>query len=406
MIPHRAHFVCVAFAWAVWATSSWGAFASEPTPEEHPKILKQWRLGAADIDPVVVAVLLPLSGKHKGLGAAALDGLRWASLWIEVPILFLVYDTQADAEVAVKLTTALREKPEISAVLGPLGHQTARAAAAVAAPLPMLTLSSADGVEGLGLTTFRARVSAEDQARGMATLMVEALHLQRAAVAFPDDDYGRSCALAFSEALEAAGGEVVAYEAYLPGQTKLQGVARRVFGGAARTATLPSGQAPGRAKPQAIFIPDDGAQVVRLLPFFEAEGGLSEVQLLGLSSWQGEALRLAGGRAVGALVPMAFDERASEEVEAAVASFEEAFQRAPAALEAQTHDALMLLAQAIKRCGGVTLAERRGCIAQRLQSGEAVDGLTGHLSLTPARGPTRDLYIFQVDAQGQLWPAY
>lgn len=389
-----------ALCWMVCA-GVWAGTAHAQAPE--PKPTKEWRIGRKDVGAVEVAVLVPLAGKHKALGRAVVDGLVWASMWLEVPLWVRVYDAGETPEGAAALTAWLRERSEVAAVIGPLGQQIAEAAALETGSLPMLSLSSSDGVEAKGARVFRVRVSAEDQARGMGGLAVGAIGHTRAAVMYPDDDYGRSCALAFAEAFVAGGGEVVAFEPYSPGQTKLQAVAERVAGKKARS-VLPSGQAaPAKTKPQAIFIPDGGAQVTKILPFLDAEGVLAGVQLLGTSAWVGEALRLSEGRATGALIPLAFDERATPEVEAGVTAFEDHFGRAPSALEAQTHDALMLLAQSIQKCGP---APERDCIAQRLQSGEAVEGITGPTSLTPQRTPAHSLYIFEIDSQGQPWPAY
>lgn len=375
-------------------------------------------LALAD-EAVRVGVVLPLSGEHAALGEAAASGIEWASDQLSTPIEWVYRDSAGDDGTAAAAVQELSDDPSIMAIIGPIGVSEARAAAerAESLALPILTLTSAEGIENLGDHVFRLRLSPESQARALAVFAVQTLERKQVAVFYPDDDYGRACTRAFVDAAEVAGANVTAIESYDPKDSKPDTEAELLAGKrmrklTSRTATkkAPESSVQKRRKPSIdfdlLFIPDQASHVVRALAFLQLAGvplGYGgSVQLVGTSAWASGDLAGSDGLAAGAFVSRLFDAEVSDAVMSRVDAFVGRFERRPTELEAQTHDGVLLLGNALEVCRPVS----RGCVTQRLRSGGRVTGLTGEVGLTSSGGLTRSIFIFDVDDQGALWPAY
>jgi ABC-type branched-subunit amino acid transport system substrate-binding protein len=372
---------------------------------------------SASIPAPRIAVLLPLSGDYQRLGDAAMDGLRWAADELPMALTLEPHDTQGDPALAAALVADLAADPDVLAIVGPIGAKESMAAAQAAAEakIPILTLTSVEGVEDVGRTVFRLRVSAETQARSLAQLAVGVLERKRAAVFYPADEYGAGCMRAFVEAYTAAGGRVTAIEGYEPDESKptkeaelLSGMRLRRVDRGNSTKQPPSTTLKKRARAHVdfdtLFIPDQGAQVARALSFLAVAGVTLDdghsVQLLGTSGWTSGGLAGAERLAVGALVAQAFDPHQSDRVEGLVAYFQEQMGRSPTALEAQSYDAALILSHAARRC---VASASRDCLVQGLLSQGPVEGVMGPVRLSQRGAPIRDLVLFDVDDQGQLW---
>src|SRR5690606_1580229 len=229
---------------------------------------------------VKLGVVLPLSGPHERLGRAALDGVEWAQTLYDTPLELVIVDSQGTPEGAAEALRQLAGQPDVAAVLGPIGAEESRAAAEVAAEedIPLITLTSAEGIEDLGREIFRGRVSPEAQSRALARLAFDSLGLRRAAVFHPDDAYGGACARAFVDAFVAAGGEVRALETYPPDESKPDTEAELLTGRRLRKAGRQRKKVETKKRRHAIddidvlFIPDHGGNVARSLAFLELAG--------------------------------------------------------------------------------------------------------------------------------------
>lgn len=372
---------------------------------------------AVAAEPARIGVVLPLEGEHGRLGKAALDGLRWGieTAGAEGAIELEVRDSGGTAAGAAAAVSELAARPDIVAVIGPVGGGESSSAAEIAQAeqVPLLTLTSVDDIERYGSWIFRLRLSPEDQARALARVAAKELGVERAAVFYPSHDYGESCAQAFVEAFAAAGGRVTALEAYAPDDSRpseeaelLSGRRMRRLDGKGGTKVEVRKRSAAHVDFEVLFIPDTARAVARDLAFLELAGvDLGAVQLLGTSAWASGSLAGAEGRASGALVARLFDPYLSEAVEVLVEVFVERHARQPTELEAQAHDGMRLAIAAVERCGGASA--ERGCVQQALRSGGArVEGVTGSMSLTAEGGLRRAVYLFEVDGAGELHPAY
>jgi ABC-type branched-subunit amino acid transport system substrate-binding protein len=399
------------------------AAAAADAAEVHAEIAALGgELRAPDVDPALVAVLLPLSGSYAALGAelrAAIDlaparGTRW-----------LYFDTQGTPAGAAAAAETAAGKGAI-AILGPVGQREAIAAARVAAwtGVPIALLAPADGADPAA-GVFRLVASPADEARAVARLAAED-SFPTVGVLAPRDDVGREATGAFVAEAIRLGLQVTAQGSYDPTGGDVEPDVRAFLGLvpahnpqlAAHLArhgktgwTTFSPEIPFSL----LYIPDryDRAAIVAaFLPYYNVELRTTDapdpdrlarkhgghvpqvVQLVGGAGWHHASLPIRGGEAVqGALI---VDDFAGELGGDAAVQFSSAFvqrtRRAPSAAAAQAYDAAALVAAA--RTAGVAAAagDRRAAFRAALTHatlddgacGPAAIGADGELARTPS----------------------
>jgi Periplasmic binding protein len=354
------------------------------------------------VDPALIAVLLPLSGRHALLGgemraaielaatdhrgAAAADA---AGADAGAKLVFL--DTAGDPARAVQAVEDAVGQGAV-AILGPVGQQTAVAAAGRAAELgvPIALLAPADDAEpaaDAGAGVFRLWSSAAWEAAEAARLAVELGHT-RLAVLAPRDEHGALAAAVFATRAAALGAEIVARGSYDPTGSELEPDLRAFLGLDPLTNERLRQHLRRHGRQQGwktftpdvpfelLYVPDEherAALVASFLPYYNVEvrseafmdavalrrkhrGRVPQVvQLLGSSGWHHPGLPLRGGPAVeGALVVDIHAGGDSEDFlgdEAArfAESFLDRTGRWPGRVAAEAHDAAMLVLAARAR---------------------------------------------------------
>ncbi len=331
---------------------------------------------AGPVDPALVAVLLPLSGRHARVGAELRLAIELAPA-AGARRVFL--DTGGDPDGAAAAVDRAAAEGAI-AVLGPVGLREAEAAARRAARrgLPIALLAPGDGADP-DAGVFRLAGSPEAEARAAAAIAV-ALGTPTAGVLAPRDDVGVAAAQAFAEAATAAGVEVTARGGYDPTATDLEPDVKDFLGldPAINPRLAAHLRRHGKRGWQTfspdvpfalLYLPDrhDRAAIVAsFLPYLGVElrtadfltpdylrrkhGGRipQVVQLLGSSGWNHPGLVTRGGNAVeGAYLvepcPGALGEAAAAEL---VARFAARAGREPSTAAQEAHDAWRLLAAA------------------------------------------------------------
>jgi ABC-type branched-subunit amino acid transport system substrate-binding protein len=366
-----------------------------------------------------VALLLPLSGEHAHIGEQLLDALQlalegsWAVSWT-------VVDSEGNADVARQRVNELAADPAVLAIIGPVGvaESTAAAEAAQAAQIPLLTLTSQEGVEDVGAWVFRLRVSPQAQARYMAYVAVDELHLTRFAVLHPDDDYGREAMLAFVEVISQRGAQITAIESYASNESNFTEAVERLVNHRALELVGSCCEEPPetrlRRRPQrthvdfdALFIPDFGDRVGVILPFlsFWDVALPRQVHLLGLSAWASGGLELSAELAEGALVSMVFHETlALPGVAAFVEAYWSAHGRSPTEAEAQAYDGAQFVLAMLAALSPES--RHREGVRDALLNAPAHQGLLGPVHFAEDGTLIRRLVLFGVDGSGYITPYY
>jgi hypothetical protein len=400
----------------------------ERAGDEAPGAIAPRRAG-----PVKVAVLLPLSGPHRRLGAelrAAAELARRDAGAGEVSW----HDTRGTEEGA-RAAVEVAAGGGANLILGPVGERESRAAAAaaVARGISIALLSPDEHGAAPAAGVYRLWPSREHEAAFAARAAVE-LGYESLAVLAPRDEVGAAQIRAFSAAATAAGAEVAASGHYDPSATELEPDLKAFLGLDPRTNDRLRRHLARRGRKagwksfspdvsfEVLYIPDRhdrAALVASYLPYFNVElraGGMvdtlalrrkhggrlpSVVQLIGSSGWHHPGLFARGGEAVdGALIVASCvggpAEDYMDDVAAAVADrLARALRRPASTLARQGYDAARLVFDRVARRPRAGPAILRGA---RLPAGAC-----GPATIDRAGQLRRDPILLRVDGD-QLVP--
>lgn len=251
--------------------------------------------------PPKVAMLLPLSGDAKAIGADMMSAAELA-LYDVGPndLVLLPRDSRGSPDAAAAAARdALGAGAEL--VLGPLFGTSTSAVAPVAQGANLRVLSFSNDSSIAGGNVFILGFRPEEQVRRITEYAL-GRGLTRIGVLAPDDAYGRLAVDAFRKTMTSVPGslgEPVA--AFYPANgSDPSGIVRSFLqNGIVGAGTTPTAgaSASGTAAPapfDAILIADGGQrlkQIVALLSFYEADG--TPIQLLGTRRWQEDPTMLA-----------------------------------------------------------------------------------------------------------------
>src|SRR4051812_3462361 len=172
--------------------------------------------GTVAVNPRMIGIVLPLTGDLKGFADQALNGI---ALVLELQgrgkVQVEIVDSKGEPDAAAEAVEQLGQRGAI-AILGPLGIAEGLAAATRAQQLgiPMISLSRADGLTGLGEYIFRDMPTSSAQARAVAEYAQKKLNAKSFGILQPDSAYGDEMARYFWDAVDAGGSEVRAFEHY------------------------------------------------------------------------------------------------------------------------------------------------------------------------------------------------
>jgi ABC-type branched-subunit amino acid transport system substrate-binding protein/predicted negative regulator of RcsB-dependent stress response len=334
-----------------------------------------------------IGVVLPLSGPFARYGDETLQGILLAAgiFGGTAPdgssgVKLLVRDTAGRPELAAQAVRELAENGDVSAIVGPMlsGESEAAAAAAEAAGVPLLALSSREEIAHDRSYVFRLRTTPHEEIATLVEHTVRDLGARRFAILYPRDRYGRGAHKLFWEAVEQAGGQVVAVAAYDPEANDFADPIRELLGfsllspedeaALAKRANLerrarrlpPQAAAKLREEAKALtgpggsplppivdfdvlFIPESYEKVVLIAPqlaFHEAFG----MRLAGTNGWDHPDLIELGRRHVeGArFTSLYFPEGRLPEIPQFAQRYEQTFSSQPEAFAAQGYDAAQL----------------------------------------------------------------
>jgi branched-chain amino acid transport system substrate-binding protein len=277
----------------------------------------------APVQPRIVGVLLPQSGRLRGVGAQMQRALELGWQAGGGTVKLVVADAGDNEEQTIKALEKLVLVDGAIAVIGPLSSdvadRTAQVANALRVPLIGLHQSSTASADRPwvydGLTTPGA------QARALVDYVMEHRGMKSFAIFAPDNPYGHGAADAFTAAVLARGGRISAREHYSPDSNDLipfaKKLGRKDYNARAaefrriRSDIAEAGGDPSRAvlPPvmdfDAIFVPDGHRRIsvaAAGLAYEEFPIGQFRIKkdgpafpLLGLSGWNHPELVTSGG---------------------------------------------------------------------------------------------------------------
>ena len=179
----------------------------------------------ATVRPTAIGVLLPLSGEHRSYGELALQSIRLA-LGVGKDgkgkgFQLVVEDTKSDAVHASDMAEKLIIEDHVIAILGPIFSYSSVPAARTAQQLgtPLLSISTAAELPGLGPYVFRNAMTSKDQVEALVDYAMTIRGMKSFAVLYPQHPYGEEMLQLFWDAVEARKGEIRGVESYAMGDT-------------------------------------------------------------------------------------------------------------------------------------------------------------------------------------------
>ena len=402
--------------------------------------------------PFTVGCMLPLSGSYALFGKQALEGVELAlsqsgEMGDGVSFQLIVEDSRSDPSAAATAVERL-DRQKVGAILGPMVASEAAATSAQARGIPIIVFTQREGVPDLGAYVFRNFITPQMQVRSLVSFAVKELGVNRFAILYPDENYGRRYMNLFWDQVVEYGGVVNAVETYDPEGTdfakpikKLAGIFYDVpkdlkatgiprlyppqlmltmdanrFGRdliadpIERLSGIPldreaidnlGRRAPGRVDDwhprvdfDAVFIPDapkKAGLIIPQLPYYD----IRDVTLLGTNLWNSKTLlEMAGAYMQGALIVDGFfAESQSGPIEKFVAAFQNTYGRVPGIIEAVAYDSAMMVFQTMRQ----TATDSRRDLKQALLRINDFEGVSGRTAFSQNGEAKKELQMLRIN---------
>ncbi len=384
------------------------------------------------VNPRVIGVVLPLSGRQANVGQRTLKGIQLGlGIYGKAPSGFelAVIDSQSSPDGGRRAVERLIAEDNVISIIGGLSSRTAAAEASRAQDfgVPFIALTQKAGLTSIGSNVFRNALTSEMQVAELVRIAMEQRKMTRFAILFPNDAYGVEYANLFWDEVRRRGGTIVGSQVYDPKETDFRGPIQRLTGlfyWDDRTdeykAKLKEWQEKNpsktaRSKPppfeellrpvvnfEALFIPDSTKALGQIAPML-LYNDVENVKLLGTNLWNTNDVAQRGQKlAEDSLFVDSFvsnDPRFTNSE--FVANFKSAFgaEVPPGVFEVQGYDSGLLLRQII--AGG---ENSRVGVAQRLSAVENFSGALGPLTVNENREIRRPVVGLTV-TEGQILPA-
>ena len=339
-------------------------------------------------DPIRIGQLASLTGRQASLGqyahagtVAAVKELNAAGGVLGRPIELLTEDLRSNSGEAATAVRKLISRDAVVAIIssGTSGQALEAGPFCQQQGIPMVCDgATAQEVTAMGDAIFRVCFTDPFQGTVMARFARENLKVQRIGLLVDSSShYSVGLADFFKRRFLADGGTIVGEQKYSGGDRDFR----------------PQLTALKAAQPEALFIPGLYAETGLILPQAR-ELGITGT-MLGGDGWEApELLQLADKSAEGGYFPVHFSTasptpRVREWMQRVAAEFG----REPNGITALGYDAVMLLADAIRRAGTTDPAALRSALATT----KDFDGLTGRITLDAQRNAQKPAVIVKIE---------
>lgn len=347
---------------------------------------------------IIVGFASGLSGE--GIAPLGLDIQRGAELalmdrptvtvdGVEFTVVMDVQDSMCSAEGGQSVANRFVADESIVAIVGHMCSSSCFAAAPIYEAAGYVNVSPSCTAPGLTLSGFESfnRTVLSDGFQGLLTAqyIYEELGFTRIATIHDGSPYGEGLVQVVTESFTALGGEVVAEDAVIVGDTDFRSLLESF----------------ASAEPELIYFGGFPAEAARLVQQ-RADVGLQDTPVMGADGIQGSEVVDLAGEASEGLYASAPIPAVSEELEAFLEVYEEVYGEAPPApFQANAYDAMNLVLDAIEAVGEIDdngdLVISRMALREYLRTFEGFQGLTGFLA-ADGTGETSaaDVGFFQV----------
>ncbi|HTH47835.1 MAG TPA: ABC transporter substrate-binding protein [Candidatus Limnocylindria bacterium] len=339
------------------------------------------------VTPIRIGEFSSLTGREAGLGqythmgvTLALEELNQAGGLLGRPVEVLAEDTQSKAGESVTATRKLLSRDHVVALIGEgaSGRCLEGAPIAQEAHVPLVTPSATNPkVTEIGNYIFRVCFTDPFQGTVMAKFARDSLKARRVALLVDvGASYSVGLAEFFKDRFRADGGVIVAEQKFAGGDKDFR-------------AQLTAIKA---TNPDAIFAPCYYSEAGLIL--FQARQLGITVPILGGDGYEApELIEVAGPAADGAYFPVHFSlESTDARSRDFVQRFTARFQKPSTGVSALGYDALMLLADAMRRSGTTDGPAVRDALAATRE----FTGVTGRIAIDAARNARKPASIIRV----------
>jgi branched-chain amino acid transport system substrate-binding protein len=181
-----------------------------------------------------IGCLLPFSGRYGAYGYRALKGVelalkRFSSQNVDHAIKIIFKDTGSDPDKAAEAVKELF-KENVAAIIGPLVTAETAGVEAQHSRIPIITLTQKEDITQIGDYVFRNFFTPAMQVKTILSFAVESLGLQRFAILYPDENYGKTFMNLFWDEVLAYGGKIVGVESYNSAHTDFADPIKKLVG--------------------------------------------------------------------------------------------------------------------------------------------------------------------------------
>lgn len=343
-----------------------------------------------------IGCLLPLSGQYKVYGNKALQAIelalsKFTSRNKNKFIKIIIKDTGSDPDKAAIAVHELCQEGA-AAIIGPIFSVEKAAFEAQKKGMPIITLTQKDHITEIGDFVFRNFFTPQMQVKEIVSFAIEEIGIDRFAVLYPEEKYGKIFMNLFCNEVISSGGVITGLESYNPGHTdfadpikKLAGINDIHDNIAKKTETV--------IDFDAIFIPDGPKRAGLIIPQL-AYYDIKDVYIFGTNLWHSDKLiKMARKYVQNAIMPdIFFAESSAPDVQDFVKTYQAVFKNKPGFIESVAYDTAMILFGIINRDDLFF----RNTIKNELIRSTGFEGITGYTKFTENGDVEKKLYLLKI----------
>ena len=381
----KSHFLITAYLMGLFTLSGCDSCSTQPSSKTEAQ---QTAPNPSDDNIIRIGEVSSMTGSEATFGVSTHRGIEFAINEINAAggikgkkITLTTMDDQGKPDEAATAITKLITQNKVTAVIGEVASSRSLAMAPIAQKnkVPMISPSSTNPkVTQQGDYIFRVCFIDPFQGAVMAQFAYEHLKIRKAALLRDvKSDYSMGLADYFIKTFTKLGGEIVEDVSYGAGDIDFKSQLTKI-----------------RAKaPGALFIPGYYTEV-GLIARQARELGLN-VPLLGGDGWDSQKLKEIGGIAIeGAYFSNHYSpENKSPGVVNFTSKFKEVYHEIPDGLAAMGYDAVMILADAMKRAKSFDSTDIRDALANT----KDFQGVTDQITIDQNRNAVKSAVILQVE---------
>jgi len=363
------------------------------------------------VDPTKIGVLLPLTGQYAPAATRLRQAIEMASEASD-DVIFVFADTGGDPTMAVTALETLTLEEGCIGVMGPLLKEVVIpvSESSQALNIPLIALSQSEDPTASGDFVFRGFLPLSQQVETLAAHSINDLQIERFAILYPDNSYGKTARSLFEAAVLDHGAEISRTLAYDPSASVFLEPAR-LLGEKTESSADDDHRDHANNPPlidyEALFIPDNHQRVALIasslayeefpVGSFRPTPDATPLLLMGLNGWNNPRLLEEGGQYIhGSVFVDAFLASSSDISNVSfVDQYTERYNRTPGVIDAVTYDATRLVLAAL-----ADDEDTRNSLRQALSRAELANPVGAGSRFGSDREVDRDLLILRIDRSG------